>query len=237
MLTCPTCGSVEENNAGFSIREPGTYRYDGKTFDCDCQRQLGLRWLYTLAGIPAQYMRLDWESDYQGSPNAQEMVQIYLDKFASFARSGMGIEFGGTGLGVGKTFAATHIGKELAKRGTKVLFVEFDDMVTQHQNDEILSEVAVLILDEVRIPPTERMTAWFMDRFESMMRDRTNWNRPTIITTNCPEEDLRETYPRAYSLLAAKQTRVDMGGVDARQGRIAQRNLEMVMNDETQPIT
>ena len=47
-------------------------------------------------------------------------VKKYLDHYKSAKQNGMGIEFAGQTLGTGKTFAATHIAKELIKQGENV---------------------------------------------------------------------------------------------------------------------
>lgn len=200
-----------------------------------------LRKHYLLANIPDQYMRLDWASDYSGSSDARESVALYLDKWSAMKINGMGIEFAGKTLGVGKTFAATTIGKELIKNREDVYFLPFHQMLhaMRYEDKEILAtleNVNVLILDEIQPPPDPRLVQIFSDQFESVVRNRTNYNGVTIMTTNMDETEMDAHYPRVYSLLRAKQLRVEMTGKDARRDLIAKQNLDLILNNETRPI-
>lgn len=242
---CPTCGGKEEvipNSGGIVEFRSGTYQYMGEENFCDCQAQIALRSRYLLANIGEQYMRLDW-NNYVGPEDVRSMVELYLDKWKEFKINGMGIEFGGSGLGIGKTFAATHIGKEMVKRGQSVFFVPFVEMVSAFEGDkgaeieERIRTTTYVILDELLPPHSERQRQFYATRLEAMIRHRTNYNLPTIITTNLSEDELTEVYPRTYSLLASKQVRVDMSGEDARIKKIAKENLELVANGEVRPIT
>lgn len=240
---CPTCLSsrldVDEGNYGWVN---GTYRLDGVEHPCDCETQMILREHYYAANIGDQYQRLNWD-DYYGSPEAKENVAIYLSKWESAKINGMGLEFAGPNLGVGKTFAATHIGKELVKRGESVFFIPFLEVVRLFEEEDRankearLKNTTVLILDEVIPASTAAMRNLFSSKFEELVRHRTNFNKPTIMTTNLTQDMLHEEYPRSYSLLAAKQIRTEMNGVDARKGDRAMRNIELFLNDEIEPIT
>jgi DNA replication protein DnaC len=187
-------------------------------------------------------MRLDWNRDFHGDKAAKDGVSVYLDKWPAFKINGMGVEFAGKGLGVGKTFAATTIGRELVKRREDVFFIPFNQMLhaMRYEDTEVLERldnVNVLILDEVQPPPNEALRSVMANHFESMIRNRTNYNGVTIMTTNMEEDELNTEYPRVYSLLSAKQMRVVLSGNDARQGQTAQKNLELIMNGEVRPIT
>lgn len=241
---CPTCLSkpieVEEGVVGW---ENGTYRFRGKEYGCDCETQKQLRKHYLIANIGDQYQRLDW-NDYSNA-DVKKVVAMYLEKWDGFRLNGMGLEFASPALGVGKTFGATYVGKELIKRGEKVFFSPFLEVISaltrQHPDAEEyerrLYDSTVLILDEVIPPWTLPQANLFAGKFEELIRNRTNFNRVTIMTTNLTEEQLFEHYPRTYSLLQAKQVRIVLKGSDARQGLIARENLELVMNDEVRPIT
>jgi DNA replication protein DnaC len=237
--TCPTCGSVADQ---YGERENGTYFYESKQNKCDCEHQIMLRKHYLLANIPDQYMRLDWDVDYTGDPAAKDGVKIYLERWSEFKLYGMGLEFASEQLGVGKTFAATTIGKELIKRKEDVFFIPFNQALhaMRYEDRTVLDRMRdtnVLILDEIVPPPNESLQTVMVNHFESIVRDRTNYNGVTILTTNLSERDMEAAYPRTYSLLAAKQMRVVLTGADARRGLIAQKNLELAMNGERKPIT
>lgn len=237
--TCPTCLSKLDE---YGERANGTYKYEGEVYDCDCDTQIMLRKHYLLANIPDQYMRLDWNKDFVGDTKAKEMVALYLDKWSSFKLNGMGVEFAGPGLGLGKTFAATALGKELIKLREDVFFLPFNQLLhaMRYEEKEVLTrldEVNILILDELQPPPDPKLMSVMASHLESVVRNRTNYNGVTILTTNMTEGDVKRHYPRVYSLLRAKQIRVDLTGSDARQGLIAKRNLELSMNEEIRPIT
>jgi hypothetical protein len=241
---CPTCLArpieIEDGVTGW---ENGTYRFRGSVHDCDCEVQKQLRKHYTLANIGDQYQRLAWE-DYPNQ-DVKDVVAMYLGKWDGFKLNGMGLEFASPSLGVGKTFGATYVAKELIKRGESVFFTPFLEVIStltkQHPEQELyerkLYESTVLVLDEVVPPFTAPQASLFAGKLEELIRSRTNFNKVTIMTTNLTEDDLYEHYPRVYSLLSAKQVRIVLEGRDARQGVIAQENLELVMNGEVRPIT
>lgn len=242
---CPTCLAKEEQVApGVYGFENGTYHFRGVEVQCDCQRQMRLRKHYLLANIGDQYMRLDWR-DYTGDESVKDAVELFLDRWTGFKLNGMGIEFASPNLGVGKTFAATHVGKELIKKGERVYFKPFLEIISlyekdpdyRHREEDRLRDTTVLILDEVVPPITTAQGHLFASKFEELIRHRQNFNRVTIMTTNLTPEKLNGAYPRTYSLLEAKQMRVEMHGQDARQGKIAMENIELVANGEVRPIT
>jgi DNA replication protein DnaC len=189
-------------------------------------------------------MRLNWHKDYRDE-EVKDAVQAYLDAWPTLKLQGMGLEFASPKLGVGKTFAATHVGKELVKRGERVYFLPFLEMVGVYEYpmeerraiEQRLTDCSVLVLDEVVAPSSEAMSNLFSRHFEVLIRDRTNWNRVTVMTTNLTPEKLHDAYPRVYSLLEAKQYRVIMDGEDARQSTVKQKNLDMANLGEVRPIT
>lgn len=242
---CPTCLSKPiEIAPGVWGWENGTYRYRGEEHKCDCETQKNLRVHYLLANIGEQYQRLNW-NDFNGSQEAADAVALLLGTWDSWKLNGMGLEFNSPIQGTGKTFAATHVGKELVKRGESVYFTPFVDvanLLTQEDSyrqevENRLRDTAVLILDEVVPAISSAQRAFFANRFEELIRYRTNFNRVTIMTTNLEPDRLHEEYPRTYSLLEAKQIRVEMTGEDQRMNRIAFENLELVANAEVRPIT
>ena len=205
---------------------------------------MALRKHYLLAGIGDQYMRLDW-NDYIGSDSVKDSVALYLDRWIGFKLNGMGIEFYSPALGTGKTFAATHVGKELIKKGEAVYFKQFREIISlyekdpdyRHREENRLRDTTILILDEVVPPVSQGQKGLFAEKFEELIRHRQNFNRVTIMTTNLEPKELSEIYPRTYSLLEAKQMRVKMIGGDRRIGMIDMENIELIANGEVRPIT
>lgn len=246
---CPTCLSKEEvlttpEGGEYFGREYGTYTLDGIAYPCDCDQQINLRKHYLLANIGDQYQRLNWDTDYTDL-DVKDDVQTYLDAWPNLKLQGMGLELSSPKLGVGKTFTATHVAKELIKRGERVYFMPFYEMVgvyalpveERRPLEQRLIECSVLVLDEVIAPNTEAQSNLFSTKFEELIRTRTNWNRVNIMTTNLTPAKLHDVYPRLYSLLEAKQFRIEMDGEDARQYLVKPRNLKMVANREVRPIT
>lgn len=186
-------------------------------------------------------MRLDWDKDFYGDPDAKVAVDSYLAKWDGMRQHGIGMEFAGS-LGIGKTFAATTLAKELVKLDESVLFIQFMEVLEaiRYERLDLLDKIKstkVLILDEIVSPPNEKLTSIFSDHFEHVVRYRTNNNAVTIMTTNLSEQEIENNYARVYSLLQAKQIRVSMTGLDARRGDVGNRNLELALNGEVQPIS
>jgi DNA replication protein DnaC len=241
---CPTCNSKMEvipGSGGVRERITGTYKYMGKEYNCECDAQIALRSRYLVANIGEQYQRLDW-AEWSGCQETKEIVDLYLNGWEQFFRQGMGIEFFSPALGTGKTFAATHIGKELIKQGQSVYFIPFIEMVAafdRQDSDYIASRVresGFVILDEVIPPVSEAQKSFFATQLEALIRHRTNNNLPTIMTTNMDQETLSSAYPRTYSLLSAKQMRQEVKGTDRREF-IGRKEMEIIANGETRPIT
>jgi DNA replication protein DnaC len=189
-------------------------------------------------------MRLDWDRDYRDEEIKND-IAIYLDSWPTLKLQGMGLELSSPKLGVGKTFAATYVAKELIKRGERVYFMPFYEMVgvyslpvdERRAVEKRLLECSVLVLDEVIAPNTEAQSNLFSSKFEELIRTRTNFNRVNIMTTNLKPERLHDIYPRIYSLLSAKQFRIEFDGEDARELIVKPRNIKMVANREVRPIT
>lgn len=241
-LQCPTCKSMPDSEDD-GLRIHGIYRYQGKDNECDCETQIALRRHYALANIPKQYMTLDWAT-YDGDQYVKDEVANYIEKFIYYKDNGLGIEFYSPEFGVGKTFAAIHIGKELVKQGYSVYFLAFPDLVnrlstpeTAQDTQEFLEKAHVIIIDDITPGISEKQRDLFASKLELVVRHRTNWNMPTVITTNLLHEDLLFFYPRIYSLLSAKHQQVKMPGKDRRPGLIKDENERLARNCETKPIT
>jgi len=241
---CPTCDSKLEvipGSGGVRERVNGDYRYMGEKYPCECDAQIALRARYLVANIGEQYQRLSWD-EWDGCEDTRSVVDTYLGSWEKFFKQGIGIEFYSSALGTGKTFASTHIGKELIKQGQSVYFIPFIEMVAafDRQDSEYIAgkirESGFVILDEVTPPFSEAQRAFFSVQLEALIRHRTNNNLPTIMTTNMSQEMLNSSYPRIYSLLSAKQIRQEVKGTDRREF-IGVQEMEIIANGETRPIT
>lgn len=239
---CPTCGGKKKsipNSGGVKDFASNSYKdKDGNVVSCDCQTQMALRSRYLLANIGTQYQRLDW--DEFDRPKEKAKIDDYVEHWEDHLHHGYGLEIGG-GLGIGKTFAATYIAKEMIKHNQTVYFIPFTDMIFVYEKDDDTLEdkfrdATFLVIDEVSVPKTGRQFDLSAERFESMIRHRTNYDLPTIITTNESVDKLESSFPRVYSLLSAKQVRVDFSGTDVRESK-GNETAKDVLEGIRRPIT
>jgi DNA replication protein DnaC len=241
---CPTCEAKAERVAEALIwPTDSTYFYNGKDHLCNCQDQETLFRHYLLARIPQEYMRLGADT-YFGDPDAMTEAQAYLENWPKLRRYGLGIGFYSKTQGTGKTFLAMMIARELVKQGEAVHCIFFRRMVEIYDMDqkerrfeeERIRDCTVLVLDEVARPVSEAQRALFAEKFEELIRHRSNYNKVTILTTNLEPEELDDIYPRTYSLLAAKEQSVYVNGSDVRKEHLNDLIKELALNGEVRPI-
>lgn len=225
--------------------EHSSYRLNGESHECNCEWQLTLRRHYLLANIPQNYWTLSFD-DYYGDPGAWDAASVYLDHWEGYREQGIGIEFYSEGMGVGKTFLATYIARQLVQLSESVYYLRFLEIMGLYQKpweirepiETRLRESPVLVLDEVGRAISEEQNSYFAIEFESLIRSRTDSNRVTIMTTNLTPDQLDREYPRTYSLLAAKQKRHEIHGDDVRrEGVVQMRGEELAINSEVRPIS
>jgi DNA replication protein DnaC len=222
---------------------PGEFKYGGTMWPCDCAAQIALLQHYMAAGIPYKYMRYD-DEDWKGDKKALEEVHGYLDGWDKLREFGIGLGFHAKTLGVGKTFLATYIGRELIKRGELVAFSNFNDVLSVYElpyeprqkREDLLKSSRVLILDEVSQPWSEAQAPLYAAKFEDLIRHRTNFNKATIYTTNMEPDVLDRLFPRAYSLLSSNSRAITVNGSDVRRESIWDIDYELLKNGEVRPI-
>lgn len=246
-----------ERNPEFSERgkkcpvclNDGFYVLNGERHDCpdDDYGHVALRLakLYWLAWIPLQYQYLDW-SDYPHA-DAQEQIDSYIEHFERIRLTGLGFTIYGKGLGVGKTWAATHILRELVKQGYSGHFVQFLSAAGYYLKEDAderqfltkrVLESEVLVLDEVKPAISAAQRDFLEEKLEEIVRTRTNANFPTIVTSNLTDTEFEREYPRVYSLLAAKNAPIELKGADARRDAdIWNRVATLALKGEARPIT
>lgn len=188
-------------------------------------------------------MRLGTDT-YFGDLDAMAEAQTYVENWRKLRRYGLGMGFYSTTQGTGKTFLAMMLARELVKQGETVHCIFFRRMVeiydmdqkTRRSEEERIRDCTVLVLDEVARPVSEAQRALFAEKFEELIRHRSNYNKVTLLTTNLTPEELDEIYPRTYSLLAAKEQSVYVTGTDVRKEQLNDLNKELALNGEIRPI-
>lgn len=231
---CPTCDDRR------------FYRLNGEEFDCDCDFQKLLQHHYFAANVGREYHDICL-SDFQGEDRhvVVPIVLAYLDAFEANYHYGLGITFSGN-VGTGKTFAMCSVLKELIKHGRKVYFVTFEELInvwgSSYYNDSAkriledkLKTAEVLGLDEVRSDPRNK-EGFLANGFDSVIRHRTSNLLPTLVTTNMTADEEYVEFNKVYSLLSARNKRIEFKGKDRRQDEIRQRNYELAALDERRPI-
>jgi DNA replication protein DnaC len=231
---CPTCG------------DRGKYTIDFEVFDCDCDLQKLLQKHYFAANIGREYHDICLK-DFQGEDTKRvvPLSNAYLEKFDDNFHYGIGITFSGP-VGTGKTFAMTSILKELIKRSRKVYFITFEELIdvwgsswhdetAKKRLQDKLKRAEVLGIDEVRTDPRNN-SGFLANGFDSVIRHRTSNLLPTLITTNMEREDELKEFFKVYSLLAARNERVNTLGHDRRMKEIRNRTFELRERGERRAI-
>ncbi len=231
---CPCC------------RDTGVYTFKGVEYVCEEDHfghlQERLLVLYLLNAVPSEHMRLAWE-DYPW-PAVVKKVNAYVDTFDRQLIQGMGFDFFGP-LGVGKTWAATRIQREVCKMGHSTYHIDFKrlknlfetgtpesrDKIKRHMLDSVL-----LVIDDIVEPPSDLARAFYEDKLEEIIRTRAHDGLPTVTTTNMTEDEFVENFPRVSSVLSGKQYKIDFDGLpDGRVEAYKKREAD-IENEETDPI-
>jgi DNA replication protein DnaC len=231
---CPTCNGRM------------WYRLDFVQHPCDCQLQIMLQKHYFRSNIGREYHDICLK-DFDGpdSERVVDAVRSYLDKYEDNFHYGLGLTFTGP-YGTGKTFAMTCVLKELVKQGRDTYFTTFEQLINvwgdswhdanaKKMLEEKLKTVEVLGLDELRTD-ARNAGGFLQNGLDSVIRYRTANLLPTLITTNMSSDFEKSEFAKVYSLLAAKNTRVETHGHDRRMLEVRQRNHELKERGERRPV-
>lgn len=233
-IVCPTCDGKLKYNLDFT------------TYECDCELQKLLQRHYFAANIGREYHDICLK-DFDG-PDATTVVTAsrdYLDHFVDNFHFGLGLTFNGP-IGTGKTFAMTCILKELIKLGEDVYFVTFEELIniwgkSWHDDtakkilERRLKTASVLGLDELRTDP-RNAGGFLANGLDSVIRHRTSNLLPTLVTTNMEREEELDQFGKVYSLLSAKNERVQTQGHDRRMREVRNRNYDLKKRGERRPV-
>ena len=151
------------------------------------------------SGIKKRFLTRTFEN-YKVNAKNQRAFETAKKYVADFEKcDGRGIYFEGT-CGTGKTHLAVAIALELLGRGIPVICKtsidlladikrSYDGKYDEYQILDVYKTVDLLIIDDLG---KEQVTDWSMPMLYSILNDRYEQTRPTIITTNYNEEMLKE---------------------------------------------
>lgn len=147
------------------------------------------------SGIKKRFQQRTFENFIQDTPERKRCYKIaksYADRFAYYAAKGEGLYIEGTN-GTGKTHLAAAIALQLINEGIPVICKTSSDMmadikrgfdsgeVTEYEVLKAYKEVDLLIIDDLG---KEQCTDWSMSTLYSILNDRYEDMKPTIVTTN-----------------------------------------------------
>ncbi len=202
---CPKCGGH-----GLIVQS------DGQVAKCDCgvwdreQFRLAIQ----RARIPRRYLNKSLK-EFKAAPRDARR-KVLKDGAASYAMAfsheeDRGLLLRGT-TGSGKTHLAVGILIEILNRGYNGLYCNVTDLLARlrdsysnpsaDRESQILEEMEntdLLVLDDLG---AEATTDWVRDRIYLIVNRRYESAKPTIVTTNCDDAELRERIgPRTTSRL------------------------------------
>jgi len=157
------------------------------------------RWIK--AGIPLRFQGVSFD---ELDPTPQLVAcREYARNIRENVRRGLGLILKGA-VGTGKTTAACAIAKAASDAGITVHLVRpyrlVDDLDTYRgfgdtegfrNLERRLKDAGLLILDDFGL---ERFESWAEQKVESIISDRYDECRATVITTNLANDDLRDKY-------------------------------------------
>ena len=236
---CPTCDELPD--------VPGTYLFRGYEFNCELDefgrhKQRRLFDIYSLAGIPKEFMTLSWH-DFPTDLPVKDFVDDFLEHYRSWKASGRGITFLGT-FGTGKTWACAHILKVLAQRGVSVYYMSFWNLINLYREPDEMREYVkdrmlsaeTLVIDDILMPTTDAQRNLFEDKLEEIIRQRAHGSLPTLITSNLTKTQFKKNYPRVHTVLSGKNLSFILEGDDYRP-TASEDAFEKTAAGEIDPIT
>ncbi len=170
---------------------------------CECALSNNSERLLQNANIPPNYEKATLDNFTlpehnpivrNGLGSVLMQVRKYVREFPAPDRPGL--LFVGN-PGEGKTHLTIGIMKALIARGHECVFFDYIDLITRIQKGwdaaagsnrevyQIALDCEVLVLDDLG---AQRTLEWVQDTIESIIAYRCNHRKPTIVTTNLPDE-------------------------------------------------
>ena len=149
--------------------------------------------LINAANIPARYTAAELKDFANQTGNCAASLAHIKKWVHSYSRQKeMGLLMSGP-VGIGKTFLLAAIGVALARRGFKVKFIDFFQLISQikasyaeHKSEQLilapLIEVDVLIIDEMG---KGRNTDFELTILDQLIMGRYNQQKTIVASTNC----------------------------------------------------
>lgn len=161
--------------------------------------------------------------------NMKEIVEFSLNFIKNFDTSSESLFFYGDS-GLGKTFLANCIAKELLDRGKSVIYRTAPDLIeglrrnklnpdstSYNEYLDLLKECDLLIIDDLG---TESITAFSLQEFFNILNARLLLGKKFIISTNLPLSEIMAIYPeRIYSRIFGHFKLLNFYGEDIRLKR------------------
>lgn len=158
-------------------------------------------------GIPKRYQHIDiantlgfFQKNNIVNVMAIEKCMKYINHMDEYIQDGIGLLIRGS-VGTGKTSMAVSVMREAIKHNYSVLFVPSSslvDMIMSGSEEERvkfnnrLKHVKLLVIDDLG---TEYSKGWITNKIQSIIDERYNEKKTTIITTNLEQKgSLRNRY-------------------------------------------
>ena len=206
---------------------------------CECMRKELIYAGYESSGIANLLRTQTFESFsldyYRGNAEAYKIMSMVFDYMKDYARdfrgkgSGNLLLMGGTGLG--KTHLSSAVAKTIIEKGYDVYYVSAINMFSGfefaqfgrsasfiQESPERCFECDLLIVDDLGTEMTNQFT---VSTLYNLINTRMNLGKPTIISTNLTQNDLRQRYTdRIASRMFGEYAPVVFRGVDVRAQKI-----------------
>lgn len=175
----------------------------------------------------SQYQHYTFENDDQAKPEITDMCKSYVKNWEQAKAEKIGLLFSGS-VGTGKTFYAVAIANALIDKQVSVRVTSITELISEMQTFDAdnrqkvidnLNRVQLLVLDDVG---SERDTSYGLEQAFLIVDGRYNSGLPTIATTNCTLNELRNptniAYKRIYDrVLEMCSTQIQVNGKSRRE--------------------
>lgn len=194
----------------------------------------------TEACIPFEYWNYSFKQFAKQVKKLGKPFIKYYENLDKVKKSGVCMLLGGSN-GTGKTSLAVEIGKKALTEGFTVRMISLSELIELYtaswrsdDSKRLLNDVRecdFLILDDLgkEIKLGENQENMVRLYFENLMRYRTTWCKPMIMTTNATKEETEEFFgTSAISIIQGKFIKFILSGSDyrVRKGKELEQEIE-----------